>query len=70
MKTSKLLDRLFPPFSDVAREKPRDMLFIADDKPDRLTTMVAATQHLLIILMMTVPFVIIRREIGFRLGYK
>ena len=37
MKTAKLLDRVFPPFSDVAREKPRDMLFIADEKPDMLT---------------------------------
>jgi xanthine/uracil permease len=65
MKTSKLLDKIFPPFSDVAREKPRDMLFIADEKPDTLTTLVAATQHVLIILMMTVPLVIVGREIGF-----
>jgi anti-anti-sigma factor len=65
MKTSQLLDQIFPPFSDAVREKPRDMLFIADDKPDRLTTLVAAAQHVLIILMMTVPLVIVGREIGF-----
>ena len=56
MKTSKLLDQVFPPFSDVAREKPRDMLFIADEKPDTLTTLVAGTQHVLIILMLTVLY--------------
>ena len=65
MKTAKLLDRVFPPFSDVAREKPRDMLFIADEKPDMLTTLVAATQHVLIILMLTVYVVFVGREIGF-----
>ena len=65
MKTAKLLDRVFPPFSDVAREKPRDMLFIADEKPDMLTTMVAGTQHVLIILMLTVYVVFVGREIGF-----
>jgi xanthine/uracil permease len=65
MKTSKLLDRIFPPFSDVAREKPRDMLFIADEKPDMLTTMVAGAQHVLIILMLTVYVVFVGLEIGF-----
>ncbi len=65
MKTSKILDKVFPPFSDVVREKPRDMLFIADEKPDLLTTMVAATQHVLIILMLTVYVVFVGREIGF-----
>jgi hypothetical protein len=32
LKTNKLLDKVFPPFAGVAREKPRDMLFIADEK--------------------------------------
>jgi xanthine/uracil permease len=65
MKTSKLLDQVFPPFSDVAREKPRDMLFIANEKPDMMTTLVAGTQHVLIILMLTVYVVFVGREIGF-----
>jgi xanthine permease XanP len=65
MKTSRLLDRVFPPFSDVAREKPRDMLFIVNEKPDMLTTLVAGTQHVLIILMLTVYVVFVGREIGF-----
>jgi xanthine/uracil permease len=56
---------VFPPFADVAREKPRDMLFIADEKPDMLTTLVAGTQHVLIILMLTVYVVFVGREIGF-----
>ena len=65
METSKLLDRIFPPFGDVVREKPRDMLFIADERPDMMTTMVAGTQHVLIILMLTVYVVFVGREIGF-----
>jgi xanthine/uracil permease len=65
MKTSKLLDRVFPPFSDVAREKPRDMLFVAHETPDMMTTIVAGSQHVLIILMLTVYVVFVGREIGF-----
>ena len=41
------------------------MLFIADEKPDMLTTLVAGTQHVLIILMLTVYVVFVGREIGF-----
>ena len=64
MATGKILDRAFPPFFDVPREKPRDMLYIANEKPDRLTTLVAGAQHVLIILMLSVYVVFVGREIG------
>jgi xanthine permease XanP len=60
-----MLNTIFPPFSEVRREKPRDMLFIAHEKPDMMTTIVAASQHVLIILMLTVYVVFVGREIGF-----
>lgn len=60
-----MLNKIFPPFSEAHREKPRDMLFIAHEKPDTMTTVVAASQHVLIILMLTVYVVYVGREIGF-----
>jgi xanthine/uracil permease len=65
METNKLLDKVFPPFADVPRDKPRDMLYIANEKPDILTTLAAGAQHVLIILMLTVYVVFVGREIGF-----
>jgi hypothetical protein len=53
-KIKRLLDAIFPPFSEGQREKPRDMLFVAHETPDLLTTIVAGSQHVLIILMLTV----------------
>ena len=64
MKTKKKLDSIFPPFSEARREKPRDMLFVAHETPDMVTTIVAASQHVLIILMLTVYVVFVGREIG------
>ena len=59
-----MLDLIFPPFSEARREKPRDMLFVAHETPDMVTTIVAASQHVLIILMLTVYVVFVGREIG------
>jgi xanthine permease XanP len=64
MKIKKMLDSIFPPFSETRREKPRDMLFVAHETPDMVTTIVAASQHVLIILMLTVYVVFVGREIG------
>jgi hypothetical protein len=41
------------------------MPFIADETPDIITTMVADTQHVLIIPVLTVYAVFVGREIGF-----
>jgi hypothetical protein len=43
MKADNLLEKIFPPFRDLAREKPRDMLFIADDQPDILLVLLGLT---------------------------
>lgn len=59
-----MLNMIFPPFAESQREKPRDMLFVAHEKPNMTTTIVAASQHVLIILMLTVYVVFVGREIG------
>lgn len=59
-----MLSKIFPPFSETLREKPRDMLFVAHEKPDLATTLVSAFQHVLIILMLTVYVVFVGQEIG------
>jgi len=58
------LDRLFPPFSEPRREKPRDMSYIAPDKPDLYTTLALGATHTLSALMLVVYTVIIGTEIG------
>ena len=59
------LDKVFPPFSDkVRREKPREMLFIVDEKPNRSTVITAGIQHALVILMVIVYVVIAGRELA------
>ncbi len=60
----KLIDRLFPPFSEGVREKPRDMLYIAPDKPPWSTTATAAIQHLLVALMFVVYSIVAGQAIG------
>jgi xanthine permease XanP len=69
MNTKKILDSIFPPFSEARREKPRDMLFVAHETPDMMTSVVAASQHVLIILMLTVYVVFVGREIGLTGAY-
>lgn len=58
------LDRLFPPFSEHRRTKPRDMSYIAPDKPDLYTTLTLGATHTLSALMLVVYTVIIGTEIG------
>ncbi len=58
------MDTIFPRFSDITREKPRDMIFIADESPDFKSTLAASAQHVLIMLMFTVYVVILGQEIG------
>lgn len=64
MYLKKMLNTVFPPFSEGPHEKPRDMLFIAHEKPDFMTSIVTASQHVLIILMLTVYVVFLGQEIG------
>jgi xanthine/uracil permease len=65
MKIKKLLDAIFPPFSETHREKPRNMIYVAHERPDLTTTIVVGAQHVLIILMMMIPVVVVGQAIGY-----
>ena len=64
MSIKQTLDRFFPPFSEHRREKPRDMQYIAPDKPDLYTTLTLCATHTLSALMLVVYTVIIGTGIG------
>jgi len=64
MKSSKILDAVFPPFSEPKGEKPRDMLFIAQENPGLPTAFLIGAQHALLILTAVVYTVIAGREVG------
>jgi xanthine/uracil permease len=59
-------ERAFPPFSDRKREKPREMLYIADERPGWSLAMVGGAQHALVALMLVIYTVIVGQslEIG------
>jgi hypothetical protein len=59
MVLEKLLAKAFPPFSDSRREKPREMLYVADESPDTAMALVAGAQHALVVLMLVVYTVIV-----------
>jgi xanthine permease XanP len=64
MDRKKALDRILPPFAEVQREKPRDMLYTASDRPPWSTTLSAGLQHALVALMLVVYSVIVGQAIG------
>jgi xanthine/uracil permease len=64
MPLKDLLDRLLPPFSEPAREKPRNMLFIAHERAPWPTALSTAFQHALVALMFTIYSVIAGQAIG------
>lgn len=59
-----MLNMAFPPFSEHHREKPRDMEYIAPDRPDLYTMFTLGATHTLSALMLVVYTVIIGTEIG------
>ncbi|HPO21983.1 MAG TPA: hypothetical protein PLA30_03605, partial [Smithellaceae bacterium] len=60
----KLLDAILPPFSDSRREKPKEMLYIAQEIPPTSTVLVAAVQHALVAMMLVIYLVITGTDIG------
>jgi xanthine/uracil permease len=64
MNPKNILDAVFPPFSEPKREKPRDMLFIAQENPGLPTAFLIGAQHALLILTTVVYVVIAGREVG------
>jgi xanthine/uracil permease len=59
-----LKNRLLPPFSEAEREPPRDMLYVAADRPPWSTILSAGLQHALVALMFVVYSVIAGEAIG------
>ena len=59
-----LLGRLLPPFAEGPREKPRDMLYLAADRPPWLISFGVGLQHALAALMLLIYAVITGQEIG------
>ena len=64
MSGSRVLDKLFPPFKDSRREKPREMVYVAQEKPDTYTALVVGATHAMSALMLVVYMVIAGRAIG------
>lgn len=62
--SKKILDAIFPPFSEPARVKPREMLYIADEKPAVGMAIVVAAQHTIVVLTLVVFTVILGKEVG------
>jgi len=60
----KLLDTFLPPFSEARREKPKEMLYIAQEIPPPSTVLVAAFQHALVAMMMVIYLVITGTDVG------
>jgi xanthine/uracil permease len=58
------LSFVFPSFVDTPREKPREMLYVANETPDTATTLIAGFQHALVLLMVIIYVVITGKAIG------
>lgn len=59
-----ILNRFFPAFAEPPRTKPDNMLYIAGETPDKITGILAAGQHAIVVLMMVVFTVICGQESG------
>jgi xanthine/uracil permease len=63
MRWRPFLERAFPPFSDRKREKPREMLYIAAERPGWPLAIVGGAQHALIALMLVIYTVIVGKAL-------
>ena len=52
MIIEKTLNALIPPFEDSERQKSKDMLFVAQEKAPIGISLIAASQHVLVVLML------------------
>ena len=64
MDFKNILNAVFPPYIEPTLEKPREMLYIANDKPSLSTILVVGAQHALIILALIAFPVIVGKAIG------
>jgi len=64
MKRRAWLNKLLPLFVETEREKPRDMLYIAQETPPPSTILMLGIQHAFVALMLVVYLVIVSQDIG------
>ena len=64
MHWNKVLDSLLPPFKEDQRNRPRDMLYIAQDQPPWPTTLSVGVQHVMVALMRLLYSVIAGQTMG------
>ncbi len=60
----KTLNSLIPPFKDSERQKSKDMLFVAQEKAPIGISLIAASQHVLVVLMLVVYTVVVGQAVG------
>ena len=59
-----ILDKFFPAFAETPRVKPDNMLYVAQEAPDRVTAVLASVQHVIVVLMLVVFTAICGQESG------
>ena len=58
MEWKKVIDQFLPPFAEPAREKPRELLYLAQENPPLLSTVALSLQHALVALSLVIYLVI------------
>lgn len=66
MDFNHLFNKAFPPFHDSKREKPREMLYVANETPDLPIALVAGAQHALVALMAVVYAVLVGEALNLK----
>ena len=59
-----ILNSISPPFADANRTRPRDMHYVAHEKPPLSTSLVTGAQHALVMLMVCIYVVIVGEKLG------
>ena len=58
MEWKKVIDQFLPPFAEPAREKPRELLYLAQENPPLMSTVALSLQHALVALSLVIYLVI------------
>ena len=64
MEWKTTIDRFFPPFAEPAREKPRELLYLAQENPPLMSTLALGLQHALVALSLVIYLVIVGKAMA------
>ena len=64
MEWKKIVDRFLPPFAEPPREKPREILYLAHEKPPLFATTALSLQHALVALSLVIYLVIVGKAMA------